>query len=266
MSTSALLFAASLATAGPAPDAGPPDVPSAPSPSTEASSPAAVATAPPLSARTLAQAPVARGPAALTPGQAERLRAYQRQRLRVVDETELRGGTAAMSMAAPTPGPGRSSNVVVVDPFYTVHTWGVYAGDQRLSPTEFFRETGETFRADELDRRIERDQRKARRWMVVAGVGAASLAAGVVQYDRARDLPQQLLAQQLTFGGLGVGMTGLMAASFPATRAARVAHYPSAVVDRADAEELAARHNRVLQERLGLTEADLLLLELADRL
>ena len=200
----------------------------------------------------------------LTPERAERLRQYQDQRLTIRDETELRGTPSGMT--PPLPGPLSSPNVVVVDSFYAVPTWGVYRGRTRVSPTTFLRETGETFRADDLDRRVERDRRKARRWLMVAGAGAATLTAGVVQYERAERLPDEVIAQQLTFGGLALGTTGLLAASFPASRATRLTHYPSAVMDRADAEKMVERHNRALQQALGLSPEDLLLLELADRL
>ena len=203
-------------------------------------------------------------PPALTAERAERIRQYQDQRLTIRDETELRG--APSGMAPPLPGPMTSPNVVVVDSFYAVPTWGVYQGTARISPSAFLRETGETFRADDLDRRVARDQRKARRWMMVAGAGAATLTAGVVQYDRADQLSQELIAHQLTFGGLAMGTAGLVVASFPASRATRLRHYPSAVVDRADAQRMVERHNRAVQQKLGLSEEDLLLIELADRL
>jgi|GEM_PF-4827581 len=205
-------------------------------------------------------------PLALTPERVERIRDYQSQRMYVRDETELRGGAAAVAMSQPVGAHMTTPSVVLVDPMFTVQTWGVYRGDDRIGPSEFLRETGETFRADDLDRRVERDRRKARRWMLVAGVGAASLAAGVVQYDRATTLPEELLAHQLTFGGLGVGMTGLMAASFPASRATRLERYPSAAMNRDDAEKMVERHNKALQQRLGLTEEDVLLIDLADSL
>lgn len=195
-----------------------------------------------------------------------RLQAYKDQRMRVVTETELRGGVAAVALGAPQPAGSIAPSVVVVDPVFTYQTWGVYQGSKRLSPSSFLRQSGESFRADDLDRRTERDQRKARRWMMVAGAGAASLAMGMVGTARAEDLPQQMLAQQLTVGGIGVAMTGLVGASFPASRATRTEYYPASVLDRADAEAMAERHNTALQQSLGLTPEDLLLLELADSL
>ncbi len=201
---------------------------------------------------------------ALTAERAERIRKYQGQRLTIRDETELRGAPSGMN--PPLPGPLSSPSVVVVDSFYAVPTWGVYQGSVRISPAAFFRETGETFRADDLDRRVARDRRKARRWMMLAGAGAATLTAGVVQYDRADQLSEELIAQQLTFGGLAMGTTGLVVASFPASRATRLTHYPSAVMDRDDAQSMVERHNRAVQQELGLTEEDLLLIELADQL
>ncbi len=250
MSTSALSLALVLGTAGPASTDG--DAESTEGKTIVVDMPAVntTRTAPPADAR--------------TPEQADRLRTYQRQRLRIRDETELRGGTSGM--ASPIPGPLSPSSVVVVDSFYAVPTWGAYRGTERLSPAAFLRETGETFRADDLERRVERDRRKARRWMILAGTGAAGLTAGVVTYDRADDLAGQLIGQQLTFGGLALGTTGLVGASFPASRATRLTHYPSAVMDRADAQAMADRHNRALQQELGLSPQDLLLIELADSL
>jgi len=195
-----------------------------------------------------------------------RLQQYKSERLRVVTETELRGGVAAVAVGTPQPAGMVAPSVVMVDPVLTYQTWGIYRGSHRLSPSTFLRETGETFRADDLDRRTERDRNKARRWMVVAGAGATSLAMGMVAMSKAEDLPQQMLAQQLTLGGVGLGMTGVVGASFPASRATRMTHYPSAVLERADAEAMAERHNKALQQELGLTEGDLLLLELADTL
>ena len=80
---------------------------------------------------------------ALTPERAERIRAYQSQRLNIRDETELRGGSSGL--ASPLPGPMSSTSVIVVDSFYAVPTWGAYRGAERLSPAEFLRETGESF-------------------------------------------------------------------------------------------------------------------------
>jgi len=210
--------------------------------------------------------PVVAAPADDMATRVARLQAYKSQRLRVVTETELRGGVAAVAIGSPQPAGSLSPSVVMVDPVLTYQTWGIYQGNKRLSPATFLRQTGETFRADDLDRRTERDRRKARRWMLLAGAGATSLAMGMVGAAQAEDLPQQMLAQQLTLGGIGVGMTGIVGASFPASRATRMEHYPSSVLDRSDAEAMAERHNKALQQKLGLTAEDLLLLELADSL
>ena len=250
MSTSALTLVLALATAGPA--------------STEVEGDATDPKPIIVDMEPVNTTGSARSTEALTPDRAERIRAYQSQRLNIRDETELRGGSSGL--ASPLPGPMSSTNVIVVDSFYAVPTWGAYRGAERLSPADFLRETGESFRADDLDRRVERDRRKARRWMILAGTGAAGLTAGVVTYDRADDLAGQLIGQQLTFGGLAMGTTGLVAASFPASRATRLTHYPSAVMKRADAEDMARRHNRALQQELGLTPEDILLIELSDSL
>ncbi len=195
-----------------------------------------------------------------------RLQHYTSERLRVVSETELLGGVASVSVGPSQPAELGAPSVVLVDPTFTYQTWGIYQGSHRLSPSAFLRETGETFRADDLDRRIERDRKKARRWMMVAGAGATSFMMGMVATPRADDLPQQIIAQQLTLGGVGVGIAGLVGASFPASHATRTTHYPSAVLERSDAEAMAERHNTALQQRLSLTEEDLLVLELADQL
>lgn len=253
MPTPALLLAASFAMTDPVEAAGLND---APEPAVEA----------PALAMSGSVTSHPAAPLAITPERVARIRAYNSERLTVRDETELRGATNAVSVVQPMMGPAAGPSVVVVDPVFTVQTWGVYRGHERLAPAELLRTTGETFRADDIERRIERDHRKSRRWMMLAGMGAASVAAGVVQYDRAQDLPQQVLAHQLTFGGIGVGLTGLMGASFPASRATRLERYPSAVMDRTDAQVMVERHNKATAQRLGLTEEDLLLIELADAL
>jgi len=252
MSTPALLLIAALATPG-ASEAKP-----SPPPAEAAATQPVTTMAGTVSARS--------EPLTITPERLARITSYNTARLTVRDETELRGATTALAVSQPAMVGATGPGVVVIDPVFTVQTWGIYRGTTRLDPAPFLRETGETFRASDIERRIARDRRKSRRWMMVAGVGAASIAAGVIQSDQAENLPEQLLADQLTFGGIGLGVAGLMGASFPASRATRLAHYPSAVMDREDAEAMVERHNTALRERLGLTPEDLLLIELAESL
>lgn len=220
-------------------------------------------------------APLAQAPAmsaAVTPSatvseaQLARLKAYKARRLRVVTETELRTSLSPAASEALSTAQHRGDTVVVADPAYTLETWGIYRGNTRLSPSDFLHTTGETFRADDVHHRIERDERRARRWLTVAAMGGASLAAGLYGSRVAEDLPQELLARQLTVGGIGVGTAGLMAASVPTTRADRLKRYPSALMDRAQAEAMVARHNEALAKELGLTADDRRLMELADAL
>ncbi len=202
---------------------------------------------------------------ALSAEQVARIRAYRAQRLSIVRETEFRGGMSTIAGVRPLPtGMVLDPDVVIVDPLYTVQTWGIYRGESRLSPAEVLRVSGDTTRADSLTQKIERDDKKARRWLTVAGAGGVALAGGLVTQGQAKDLPHLVLGQQLTLGGMTVAVTGLIGASIPASRSSNLSHYPSAIMERAEAEALVERHNRALQESLGLTPEDLLFLEIAN--
>jgi hypothetical protein len=263
----ALLLCAALAPAVAAADETPPLVALPASPAAPAAAPAAPA---PSAGPVLAlPAPTGAGPApavagapALTMDRLQTLRRYKAERLSVHEETELRGGGTALAMGYPYGRMGPSTAVMMTDPVYTVRTWGVYQGPDRISTPSFLDKVGKASEATALREDVARHQRRSKGCFGVAGIGAGVLVAGLIGM-RAATTPEEYLAWNLaTLGGTAAGMTGLVVGSFPAAKANRLERSPAAVMTPAEARALAERHNDALQRELGVTPQEAWLLEL----
>ncbi len=266
----ALLLSAALAPATAAADEpAAPLAPAAPAPTEAPSAPAAPAPSAPPGPVLALPAPSGVGPApavagapALTMDRLQTLRRYKAERLSVHEETELRGGGTAMAMGYPYGRMGPSTAVMMTDPVYTVRTWGVYQGPDRISTPTFLDKVGKASEATALREDVARYQRRSKAAFGVAGIGAGVLVAGLIGM-RAAATPEEYLAWNLaTLGGTAAGMGGLVVGSFPAAKASRLERSPAAVMSPAEARALAERHNDALQKQLGVTPQEAWLLEL----
>ena len=207
-------------------------------------------------------APAVAGAPALTMDRLQTLRRYKAERLSVHEETELRGGGTALAMGYPYGRMGPSTALMMTDPVYTVRTWGVYQGPDRISTPSFLDKVGKASEATALREDVARHQRRSKGCFGVAGIGAGVLVAGLIGM-RAATTPEEYLAWNLaTLGGTAAGMTGLVVGSFPAAKANRLERSPAAVMTPAEARALAERHNDALQRELGVTPQEAWLLEL----
>lgn len=201
---------------------------------------------------------------ALTVERLATLRAYKAQRLSVREETELRGGGTSMAMGYPMGRMGSTAAFVVTDPVYTVRTWGVYQGPDRMSTPDFLAAAGQRPEAEQLRAEIQRHDARSKRRFGAAGLGAGVAIASLVGM-RVATTPEQYLAWNLaTLGGSAVGISGLIAGTFPAAKAGRLERSPSAVMEPTRARALAQAHNDALQAKLGVTPQEAWLLELGD--
>lgn len=257
----ALAFSAALALAGVQPAAAAePDAPLAkPADGGERQA----AEGQPLALPQGAQVPPALpGAPPLTLERLQTLRRYKAERLSVHEETELRGGGTALAMGYPYGRVGPSTTVMMTDPIYTVRTWGVYEGPDRITTPTFLDKVGKASEAAALREDIQRYDRRSKRWFGVAGLGAGVLIAGVVGM-RTAATPEEYLAWNLaTLGGTAAGMGGLIVGSFPAAKAGRLERAPAAVMSPAEARALAERHNDALQKQLGVTPQEAWLVEI----
>lgn len=214
-----------------------------------------------------APAPTAVSPAPpLTVERLQTLRRYKAQRLVVREETEVHGGGTAIGFASPYSRMGVGSSVMLTDPIYTVRTWGVWQGHERLSTPTFLALAGEKGRAEEVSRGIERYDRRSKLWFTVAGVGAGVLVGGLVRSSTA-DQPEEMLAGNLALTtGVTIGLSGLVIGSFPASKAHRLQTSPASLIKPEEARELAERHNDALREELGVTAQEAWLIELGSDL
>lgn len=205
--------------------------------------------------------PMARPPRGGPPGrglsaeQLRALRAYRDQRLVVRRETEVSGGGVHVHQWD-TFGPwpyGWHSSETVVNPVVTTRTWAIYRGPERLSVPTFLETVGATERHAELVGRIHKARRAAHAWLGVSGVGAAGLVAGLVGMAVADDQQTYDLLSLTTLAGGGLTFGGLLGASFPFSRAARLERYPAASLTIGEAQKLVDAYNDRLREQLGIT-------------
>jgi hypothetical protein len=201
--------------------------------------------------------PAPAAPAALTAERLQLLRTYKAQRIGVRAETELRGGGTSFGWASPRYGP----SVMMSDPLYTVRTWGLYQGSERLSTPSALALMGERARHDALTDQIQRGRRVGTTFFVAGGLGAAAMLGGIVASQRAPTEEALLLASQVTTIGALAGVGGVVIGSFPSARASRLERYPSATMPREEAQRLAAAHNERLRLQLGLSPAEVWMLE-----
>jgi hypothetical protein len=206
-------------------------------------------------------------PAPVTAARLQALRGYKAGRLQLRDETEFRGGSAWVmgggygGMWGPGYGAWGWGGPVVIDPPTALRTWGVYRGPERLDVPEFLTAVGQTQRRKELDADITRLKRRATFWSVIAGLGGAGLATGLVGMSTVETRQQYDTFNAVTLGGTLVMATGFIGNSFPRGKESALRRYPSATMGSDEAQQLIDAHNEALREELGLSAADVWALE-----
>lgn len=261
---SLVVFGLSLAHAqeltGAASEASGAEAPAVQEPGGEEPAPQAVAPAPVGPALAPAAEPVV--PSVVSPAlTAERLallRSYKSRRLSVRNETELRGGGSSVGFTSPGYGPA----VVMSDPIYTIRTWGIYEGSQRLDTvTALDRLQRDALKTQTVDD-IRKARRRSRAWFTAAGLGGAAILGGIIGVRTADTRLEQIYFSQVTTGGTLLGITGLVVGSFPSSKANRLERYPAAVMSPEEAREAAGAHNESLRQELGLTPQEVWLMEM----
>jgi hypothetical protein len=177
-------------------------------------------------------------------------------------ETEIRGGGASVvGLGYPLPY-GYAHYDVLQEPIYTERTWGIYRGPERLNTPTFLGLVGETQRRDEVVQQLHDYRRSSRIWGGVAGAGLAAVLTGFVGMSGAESKTEWVTWNQVSLGGTVVTGVGLIGASFPAGKSARLSRDPSALMEVQEARRLADEHNERLRLELDLRPDEVWLMEL----
>jgi hypothetical protein len=148
-----------------------------------------------------------------------------------------------------------------VDPPTALRTWGVYRGPERLAVPDFLAVVGEAERKRELDAVLERLARRSKAWSVVAVVGGAGLAAGLIGMSSAQTAADYQTFNAVTLGGTIVMATGFVGSSFPKGKESGLRRYPSSSIGGDEAQGMVDQHNEALRQELGLSASDVWALE-----
>lgn len=203
----------------------------------------------------------------VTPERLRALRGYKAGRLELRKETELRGGSAWMmgggygGMWGPGYGAWGGGGPVIIDPPTALRTWGVYRGPERLDVPDFLSVVGEVERRRELDATLEALGRRGKVWSVIAAIGGAGLATGLVGMSTVDTRRDYQTFNAVTLGGTLVMATGFIGTSFPRGKESALRRYPASSIGSGEAQRLVDAHNETLREELGLSAADVWALE-----
>lgn len=191
------------------------------------------------------------------------LREYKAQRLSIREETELRGGGVS-SVYQPGYGVTAGTGVmqpVITDPYYTVQTWAVYEGDQRLSVPDYLLLTGQEELAEALLLDIQRSERQSKLLYGMGVAGVVLSGVGVIGQINSTDADSYALYRGAALGGVVLAVGGFVGGSLPASRARGL---QEDVGYRFTVEQVQPRldaYNEQLRRDLGLSAQDVLILE-----
>lgn len=207
-----------------------------------------------------------RRPPTRSPERLQSLRQYQDERLTLRPETEVHGGGVMVvggGVGVIGRGPyggvqvgGMIPGAVFQEPVTLERSWGVYRGPERLTTPDLLREGGENIRAEDLERDIRRAKLASNVWLGVAGVGVATAVSGMMGLSIAEDRADAIFFNNVTVGGAGVAALGVVASSFPLTKARALKHEPSKTLGLDETQALVRRHNEALRVELGLSPDD----------
>jgi len=202
----------------------------------------------------------------LTPEKLANVREYQRRRIVVRQETEIRGGGTSV-VSSPWANPYTiTPSQVVQDPVYTVQGWGIYQGSRRLSVPEYLNVIGSTQMQQYIEDDILRLERTSKALYAFGGVGVAATVVGVVGMNAARqqnDSDLWLIFFATAGGGVATMLTGFIGGSIPASKATRIEQEPEYTFTPEQVREGTDGYNDGLRQELDLTVDEVLLIEAA---
>ena len=201
----------------------------------------------------------------MTNAQALAARQYRAQRLVLQPETELHGGGGTVMHHAY--GPRRygyyGMSYVARDPIYAVPSWGIYRGPERLTVPEYMGAVGRVGQKADLDAKIERLERRSKRWYTLGTLGILTTIGGVVTQIAVEDPAARYYSHYATLGGAGAMVVGFVAGSFPNAKADRMENDPAEWLDAGQLQAEIDEYNADLGNRLGLSPEQQLMLESA---
>lgn len=202
----------------------------------------------------------------LTPEKLANVREYQRRRLVVRQETEIRGGGTSV-VSSPWANPySITPTQVVQDPIYTVQGWGIYQGSRRLSVPDYLGVIGSHQMQQYLEDDILRLQRTSKALYAFGGMGVAATVVGVIGMNAARqqnDSDLWLIFFATAGGGVATMLTGFIGGSIPASKATRIEQEPEYTFTPEQVREGIDGYNDGLRQELDLSPDEVLLIEAA---
>lgn len=200
---------------------------------------------------------------ALTSEKLGSVRAYQRQRLVVRQETELRGGGQSV-VSSPWANPySMTQSQVVQDPIYAVQGWGIYQGSRRLTVPEYLGVIGSDEMKAFLDQDIVRLQATSKGLYAFGGLGVAATVVGIVGMNNSQTAEQRLIFFTAAGGGVVAMLTGFIGGSVPAAKATQIKNDPEYTFTPEQVQDGVDTYNEGLRSDLGLTSEEVLLIEAA---
>lgn len=202
----------------------------------------------------------------LTPEKLANVREYQRRRVVVRQETEIRGGGTSV-VSSPWANPySITPSQVVQDPIYTVQGWGIYQGSRRLSVPDYLGVIGSDQMKHYLEDDILRLQRTSKALYAFGGVGVAATVVGVIGMNTAQqqqDSDLWLIFFATAGGGVATMLTGFIGGSIPSAKATRIEQEPEYTFTPEQVREGVDGYNDGLRQELDLTPDEVLLIEAA---
>lgn len=202
----------------------------------------------------------------MTAEQARAARTYRAQRLELRPETELHGGGSTVVHQAyghPWRHGYSGFSYVMRDPVYAVPSWGIYQGPERLTVPEYLGAVGRVGQKADLEAKIERLERRSRRWYTLGGLGIAATVGGVVAQIVVDDPMINYYSHYTTLGGAGAMVLGFVGGSFPSARAERMENNPAEWLEARQLQSEIDDYNADLGTRLGLSPEQQILLDSA---
>jgi len=201
----------------------------------------------------------------MTSEQARAARQYRAQRLMLQSETELHGGGG--TVIHHNYGPRRyghyGMSYVARDPIYAVPSWGIYRGPERLTVPEYLGSVGRVGQKADLEAKVERLERRSKRWYTLGTLGILTTIGGVVTQIAVDDPATRYYSHYATLGGAGAMVVGFVGGSFPNAKADQLENDPAEWLEAGQIQQEIDDYNADLGNRLGLSPEQQIMLETA---